>query len=71
MSWTVESSVEMLAAVYLLVTGLSHILQPRTWARFFIMLREKGEVGSFLMDCYTFRWERLSSRSILSGGDCP
>jgi uncharacterized protein YjeT (DUF2065 family) len=48
MSWTVESSVEMLTAVCLLVTGLSHILQPRTWARFFIMLREKGEVGSFL-----------------------
>jgi uncharacterized protein YjeT (DUF2065 family) len=48
MSWTVESSVEMLVAVSLLVTGLSHIFQPRTWARFFIMLREKGEVGSVL-----------------------
>lgn len=30
-----------------MVTGLSHIVQPRVWVRFFIMLREKQEVGSF------------------------
>jgi uncharacterized protein YjeT (DUF2065 family) len=43
-----QSSVEKLVAIFFLVTGLSHIFQPRAWVRFFIMLREKGEVGSFL-----------------------
>jgi uncharacterized protein YjeT (DUF2065 family) len=43
-----ETSVEKLTAIFFLVTGLSHIVQPRVWIRFFIMLREKGEVGSFL-----------------------
>ncbi|MFN2514624.1 MAG: hypothetical protein ABR556_00280 [Pyrinomonadaceae bacterium] len=43
-----ETSIEMLAVICFLVTGLSHIIQPRVWAEFFIMLREKKEVGSFL-----------------------
>ena len=43
-----ESSVEKLTAIFFLVTGLSHIFQPRVWVQFFIMLREKGEVGSFI-----------------------
>jgi|GEM_PF-440930 len=43
-----ETSIEKLVAVFFLVTGLSHILQPRVWVEFFIMLREKREVGSFL-----------------------
>ena len=43
-----ETSVEKLAALFLLVTGMSHIFQPRVWVKFFIMLREKGEIGSFL-----------------------
>jgi len=43
-----EDSVEKFVALSFLVTGLSHILQPRVWAEFFIGLREKGEVGSFL-----------------------
>jgi hypothetical protein len=43
-----ETSVEKLTALFFLVTGLSHIFQPRVWVQFFIMLREKGEVGSFL-----------------------
>jgi hypothetical protein len=43
-----ETSVEKLTAICFLVTGLSHIAQPRVWVRFFIMLREKQEVGSFL-----------------------
>src|ERR1044072_4028994 len=42
------TSVEKLTALFFLVTGLSHLLQPRVWVQFFIMLREKGEVGSFL-----------------------
>ena len=43
-----EIAVEKLTAIFFLVTGLSHIVQPRVWVRFFIMLREKGEVGSFI-----------------------
>jgi hypothetical protein len=43
-----EASIEKLTAICLLLTGLSHIIQPRVWARFFIMLREKEEVGSIL-----------------------
>ncbi|MDQ2921268.1 MAG: hypothetical protein M3R52_06635 [Acidobacteriota bacterium] len=43
-----ETSIEKLVAICFLVTGLSHILQPRAWVKFFIMLREKGEVGSVL-----------------------
>jgi len=43
-----ETSVEKLTALCFLVTGLSHILQPRVWVQFFIVLRHKGEVGSFV-----------------------
>lgn len=43
-----ETAVETLLAICLLVTGLSHIIQPRVWAEFFIMLREKEKVGSIL-----------------------
>ncbi|HKR02125.1 MAG TPA: hypothetical protein VJT09_15710 [Pyrinomonadaceae bacterium] len=43
-----ETSIQKLVAICLLVTSLSHIIQPRVWAQFFIMFREKGEVGSFL-----------------------
>lgn len=43
-----ETSVEKLTALYFLVMGLSHIVQPRAWVQFFIMLREKQEVGSLL-----------------------
>ena len=42
-----ESAVEKLTALFFFVTGVSHIVQPRVWVRFFIILREKGEVGSF------------------------
>ena len=43
-----ERSVEMLAALQLFILGLSHIVQHRAWAEFFIMLREKGAAGNFL-----------------------
>lgn len=43
-----ETSIEKLVAISFLVIGLSHIFQPRAWIRFFMMLREKGEVGSIL-----------------------
>ncbi len=43
-----ETAVEKLAAICILVTSLSHIIQPRVWAEFFIILRAKGRVGSIL-----------------------
>jgi hypothetical protein len=43
-----ETSIQKLVAISYLVIGLSHIIQPRVWTKFFIMWREKGEVGSFL-----------------------
>ena len=41
-----QIAVEWMVALFFLVVGLSHILQPRAWVDFFIGLREKGAVGS-------------------------
>jgi hypothetical protein len=41
-------SVEILAIILFGVIGLSHILQPKAWAEFFIILRGKGEAGAFM-----------------------
>ena len=43
-----ERSVEVLAIIFFGVLGLSHILQPKAWAEFFILLRGKGEAGAFV-----------------------
>ncbi len=43
-----EKSVEILAIIMFGVFGLSHILQPKVWAEFFILLRGKGEAGAFV-----------------------
>jgi hypothetical protein len=43
-----ERSVEVLALILFGVLGLSHILQPKAWADFFILLRSKGEAGAFV-----------------------
>lgn len=43
-----ELAIQKLAVVSFFVIGLSHIFQPRVWAQFFIDLRGKGEVGSFI-----------------------
>lgn len=43
-----EVAVTKLAIICFFVTGLSHIFQPRVWTQFFIDMRSKGEVGSFL-----------------------
>ena len=45
---SMEKSVEVLAIILLGVIGLSHLLQPRAWAQFFILLRGKGEAGAFV-----------------------
>lgn len=43
-----EASVQMLVAVSYFIIGVSHIVQPRAWAEFFIALREKGKTGAFV-----------------------
>lgn len=43
-----ETGIERLTALAFLITGLSHIAAPRAWARFFIAMRERGEVGGLL-----------------------
>jgi hypothetical protein len=43
-----ERSVEILAIVLFGVIGLSHLLQPRAWVEFFILLRSKGDTGAFV-----------------------
>jgi hypothetical protein len=43
-----ERSVEVVAVVLSGVLGLSHILQHKAWAEFFIFLRGKGEAGAFV-----------------------
>jgi hypothetical protein len=43
-----ERSVEVLAIILFGVFGLSHILQPKAWAEFFILLRGMGEAGAFV-----------------------
>jgi hypothetical protein len=43
-----EVAVEKLAVICFFLFGISHIVQPRAWAEFFIRLREKGTAGSFI-----------------------
>jgi uncharacterized protein YjeT (DUF2065 family) len=43
-----ETGIERLAALAFIITGLSHIAAPRAWARFFIDMRERGEIAGFL-----------------------
>ncbi len=43
-----ERSVEILAVILFGVLGLSHILQPKRWAEFFLLLVSKGAAGVFV-----------------------
>jgi uncharacterized protein YjeT (DUF2065 family) len=43
-----ERSIEVVAVILSGVMGLSHILQHKAWAEFFILLRGKGEAGAFV-----------------------
>ena len=43
-----ERSVQILAIVLFGVIGLSHIVQPRAWADYFIFIRGKRETGAFI-----------------------
>lgn len=42
-----ELAVTKLAIICFFITGVSHIVQPRVWAQFFMDMHGKGEVGSF------------------------
>ena len=42
-----ERAIEIYAGIQFLVIGLSHLLQPRAWVDFFVVLREKGNAGVF------------------------
>lgn len=44
----VEQAIQIYAAVNFFVIGLSHVVQPRVWAEFFILLRGKGYAGVFV-----------------------
>lgn len=43
-----ERSVELLVAILFGAIGLSHLLQPKAWVDFFVILRGKGEAGMFV-----------------------
>ena len=43
-----ERSVEVLAVILFGVIGLSHIVQPKAWVDYFILVRSKGEAGAFV-----------------------
>ena len=43
-----ERSVEVLAIILFGVIGLSHVVQPRAWAEYFILLRAQGDAGAFM-----------------------
>ena len=43
-----ERSVEVVAMILFGIIGFSHIVQPRAWVEFFILLRGNGEAGAFV-----------------------
>jgi hypothetical protein len=43
-----ERGLEIFAIIHLGLMGLSHVLQHRAWAEFFVWLRERGEPGVFV-----------------------
>lgn len=46
---SIEKMVELFAIIHLGTGGLSHILAPKAWARFFLWLRSKEEAGVFVV----------------------
>src|SRR5215213_10795593 len=42
-----EHAVQIYAIVNLTVIGISHVVRPRVWVDFFVVLRERGEAGVF------------------------
>lgn len=44
-----ETAVEVLAVLQLAIIGVSHVVQPQAWVRFFLLLRGKGHAGVFVV----------------------
>jgi uncharacterized protein YjeT (DUF2065 family) len=42
-----QRAIEILAALYFLTIGLSHVLQPHAWVDYFLRLRDQGRSGMF------------------------
>ena len=42
-----EHAVQIYAIINLTVIGISHVVRPRVWVDFFVLLRERGEAGVF------------------------
>ena len=40
-----ERAVQIYAIINFTVIGISHVLRPRAWMDFFLLLRERGEAG--------------------------
>lgn len=47
MTTDLAKAVELYAAVHFTVIGLSHVVQPRAWVDFFLLLRAHGATGVF------------------------
>jgi hypothetical protein len=47
MEFDADFAVRIFAAAHFLVIGLSHLAQPKAWARFFMLLAKQGEAGAF------------------------
>ena len=42
-----EYAAQVFVVINFAIIGLSHIVQPRVWVEFFILLRERGQAGVF------------------------
>ena len=46
---SIEQAVQVFAIIQFLVIGVSHVVQPRVWVRFFTVLREHERAGVFVV----------------------
>ncbi len=46
---SIERMVELFAIIHLATMGLSHIIAPKVWARYFMWLASKEEAGVFVV----------------------
>ena len=65
-----ELAVTKLAIICFFITGVSHIVQPRVWAQFFIDMHSKGKSAVSKMRCFIFLWVFSLSPSITCGMVC-
>lgn len=42
-----ERAIQIYAIINFAVIGISHVLRPKAWVDFFVLLRERGEPGVF------------------------